>query len=173
LFNLISAYAQNGDKNALQRGLVDFGILTTLETALGEGFETGGFTGSDSSNKTVKGVVHANEYVVTAEDTKRFGLVGKSGDQFGEAMTDYFSEQTPVLKNNFGHQSDRFNEMKKTPVFNEFSQMNAELREIKKTLLNQQKNEFDVIRLTDHIIEISNKVTNKRMTTVQKVKKRL
>lgn len=172
LFNLVSAYAQSGDKNALQRGLVDFGILTSLES-LFTGFESGGYTGTDSSNSQVKGVVHANEYVVTAKDTKRFGLIGKTGEQFGEAMSDYFSEQSPIFKNNFIEQSKKFNDSIKQPIFNDFSQMNTELREIRKELKNQQKNEFDVLRMTDYFIEISNKVTNKKMTTVQKVKKRL
>jgi hypothetical protein len=35
------------------------------------------------------------------------------------------------------------------------------------------KNDFDVLRMTDYFVEIANKVTSKRMTTVQKVRKKL
>ena len=103
LFNLVSAYAASGDTNALAKGLVDFGILKALESGLG--FEEGGYTG-DNGKKQIAGVVHGQEYVVTAEDTKRFGLTGKSGSDFGEAMSDYF--YSPLQQNLYPEQTDRF-----------------------------------------------------------------
>jgi hypothetical protein len=69
LFNLVSAYAQSGDSNALQRGLVDFALLTALESAF-TGFEEGGYTG-EKGRSDVSGVVHGQEYVVTAADTAK------------------------------------------------------------------------------------------------------
>ena len=172
LFNLVSAYAQSGDKNALQRGLVDFGLLTALEEAL-SGFEDGGYTGDDISNKKVKGVVHANEYVVTAEDTEKFGLKNKSGSEFGEAMSDYFNQQSPLSKNSFEKQNKSFSGVVKQENKIDFSKLENEVKQMRQAFQNSAKNDFDILELTDYFVKIAKKVTKNRMTTVQKSKKRL
>ena len=59
------------------------------------GFEEGGFTGKGGVSD-IAGVVHGREYVVTAEDTAKYGLIGKGGGEFGEAMSDYYQPQSPV-----------------------------------------------------------------------------
>jgi len=172
LFNLVSAYAQSGDTNALQRGLVDFGLLTALESAL-QGFETGGFTGSDARNDTVKGVVHANEFVLTAEQTKKYGLTNKSAGEFGEAMSDYFNEQSPLLNDTYKQQNERFKSQLNVSKFADFSTLEAEVRAMRQTLQNQPKNDFDVERMTDYFVDIAKRVTKNRMTTITKARKRL
>lgn len=172
LFNLVSAYAQSGDSNALQRGLVDFALLTALESAF-TGFEEGGYTGDDSSNKKVKGVVHANEYVVTAADTERFGLKNKSGGEFGEAMSDYFNQQSPLLMNTYDQQNKQFSSNIKQSNNVDFSRLEYEVRAMRQAFQNQQKNDFDIERMTDHFVDIAKRVTRNRMTTVTKVRKRL
>tara|TARA_R110001606_G_scaffold106931_4_gene231531 strand:+ start:5814 stop:8561 length:2748 start_codon:yes stop_codon:yes gene_type:complete len=172
LFNLVAAYAGSGDTNALARGLVDFSLLTALETAL-SGFEEGGYTGSDSSNKTVKGVVHANEFVLTADQTKRYGLTNKSAGDFGEAMTDYYNQQSPLLTNSYKQQNETFSSQAKTAKFANFSVLEAEVRAMRKTLQKQQNNEFEVERMTDYFVDIAKRVTKNRMTTIKKVRKRL
>lgn len=103
LFSLVAAYAQSGDENALSRALVDFAFLT----AFSAGFEEGGYTG-DIGQKQIAGVVHGNEFVVTAKDTARFGLKGKKGDEFGEAMSDYYTPQTATLTNPYEKQKEAF-----------------------------------------------------------------
>ncbi len=172
LFSLVSAYAQSGDANALQRGLVDFALLTALESAF-TGFEDGGFTGSDSSNKKVKGVVHANEYVVTASDTERFGLRDKSGSEFGSAMSDYFAEQSPLLLNTYDEQNTQFSNGIKHTNRVDFSRLEHEVRAMRQAFQNQQKNDFDIEHMTDYFVDIAKRVTQNRMTTVTKVRKRL
>jgi hypothetical protein len=172
LFNLVSAYAQSGDANALQRGLVDFALLTALESAF-TGFEEGGFTGSDSSNKKVKGVVHANEYVVTASDTERFGLRDKSGSEFGSAMSDYFNQQSPLLLNTYDEQNTQFSNGIKHTNQVDFSRLEHEVRAMRQAFQNQQKNDFDIEHMTDYFVDIAKRVTQNRMTTVTKVRKRL
>ena len=172
LFNLVSAYAQSGDTNALQRGLVDFGLLTALESAL-RGFETGGYTGSDARNDTVKGVVHANEFVLTAEQTKKYGLTNKSAGEFGEAMSDYFNEQSPLLNDTYKQQNERFKSQLNVSKFTDFSTLEAEVRAMRQTLQNQPKNDFDVERMTDYFVDIAKRVTKNRMTTITKARKRL
>ena len=172
LYSLVSAYAQSGDSQALQRGLVDFALLTALESAF-TGFEEGGFTGSDSSNKKVKGVVHANEYVVTQSDVDKFGLRDKSGSEFGSAMSDYFNEQSPLLLNTYDQQNTQFSNGIKQTNQVDFSRLEHEVRAMRQAFQNQQKNDFDIEHMTDYFVDIAKRVTQNRMTTVTKVRKRL
>ena len=75
------------------------------------GFEEGGYTGNNGKSQ-ISGVVHGQEYVVRAEDTKKYGLVGKSGADFGEAMSDYHSNiPSPRMINKRNNKvSQRINE---------------------------------------------------------------
>ncbi len=170
LFNLVSAYAQSGDSNALQRGLVDFALLTALESAF-TGFETGGYTG-ENGKSDVSGVVHGQEYVVTAADTAKFGLKGKTGAEFGEAMTDYFN-QSPVLTNTYNQQNEQFNSGLKPSNNVDFSRLEMEVRAMRQAFQNHQNNSFDIEEMTDYFVDIAKRVTQNRMTTVTKVRKRL
>jgi hypothetical protein len=165
LFNLVSAYAASGDTNALAKGLVDWGILKALES----GFEEGGYTG-DNGKKQIAGVVHGQEYVVTAEDTKRFGLTGKSGADFGEAMSDYF--YSPLQQNLYPEQTDRFKKNVQNQN-NQVSRLENEVREMRRAFERMPKNDFDMVQLTDHFVEISKRVTQNRMSKISKHKKRL
>jgi len=165
LFNLVSAYAASGDSNALAKGLVDFSILKALES----GFEEGGYT-SDVGKQQIAGVVHGQEYVVTAEDTKKYGLVGKSGADFGEAMSDYF--YSPLQKNLYPEQSERFKKNVQNQ-YNQVSRLENEVREMRRAFERMPKNDFDMVQLTDHFVEISKRVTQNRMSKISKHKKRL
>ena len=64
-----------------------------------------GYTG-DVGRKQVAGFVHGQEYVMTADDTKKYGLVGKTGGEFGEAISDYFPTQTPTSINPYDEQQE-------------------------------------------------------------------
>ena len=168
LFNLVSAYAASGDTNALQRGLVDFALLEALSAGL-EGFEEGGYT-SNGGKSEVAGVVHGQEYVVTADDTKKYGLVGKSGKQFGEAMSDYFA-YSPLLYNPYNDQKEQFirGNIKK----DNSNKLYQEVRAMRQAFENIKSNDFDMVEMTDNFVKIAHKVTNKRMTTINKTRKRL
>jgi len=166
LFNLVSAYAASGDSNALARGLVDWSLLK----ALSEGFEEGGYTGSGSSNSDVAGLVHKNEYVVTADDVKRYGLTGRAGGDFGEAMSDYF--YSPLQRNMYLDQKGRFNDGLNSPA-NTFSRLENEVRAMRRAFEDMPKNDFDIMQMTDYFVEISKRVTSNRMTNISKQRKRL
>ena len=170
LFNLVSAYAQSGDSNALQRGLVDFALLTALESAF-TGFEEGGYTG-EKGKSDVSGVVHGQEYVVTAADTAKYGLKGKTGAEFGEAITDYYN-QTPVLTNTYNQQNEHFNKGLKPSNNVDFSRLEMEVRAMRQAFQMQQNNSFDIEEMTEYFVDIAKRVTTNRMTTVTKVRKRL
>lgn len=169
LLNLVSAYARSGDANALQRGLVDFGILKGLELI---GFKEGGYTG-DHATDQIAGVTHGQEFVVRAEDTKKFGLVGKSGDQFGDTISDYFGDQSVLLTNPLEAQKNAFRTQMMDNDGQNINDLRTEIRDVRKAIEKMPKNDFDVLRMTDYFVEIANKVTSKRMTTVQKVRKKL
>ena len=163
LFNLVAAYAGSGDTNALARGLVDFSLLTALTA----GFEEGGFTGSDGSNSTVKGLVHANEYVVTAADTARFGLVGKTGGEFGSAMGDYFDPQSPVLTNPYQAQKEAFKQgVKQTSGGN--SEMVNELKAIKTHLAKQPNIGIAIEEVYENVYRMIKKESKSNLTKISK-----
>jgi hypothetical protein len=166
LLNLVSSYAASGDTNALARGLVDFSLLKALETGLG--FEEGGYTG-DNGTKQIAGVVHGQEFVVTADDVKRFGLAGKSGDEFGEAMSDYF--YSPLQQNLYDSQSNNFK--KGMTVSNSFASLENEVKEMRRAFQSMPQKDFDLVQMTDYFVEISKRVTQNRLTNVSKQRKRL
>jgi len=164
LLNLVSSYAASGDTNALARGLVDFSLLKALET----GFEEGGYTG-DNGTSQVSGVVHGQEFVVTADDVKKYGLTGKGGDEFGEAMSDYF--YSPLQQNLYGSQADNFK--KGMTVVNRFASLENEVREMRKAFQSMPQKDYDLLQMTDYFVEISKRVTQNRLTNVSKQRKRL
>jgi len=165
LLNLVSAYAASGDSNALARGLVDFSLLKALEA----GFEEGGYTG-DNGKSQIAGVVHGQEFVVTADDVKKYGLAGKSGGDFGEAMSDYF--YSPLQQNLYNGQSDNFKSgMSGRP--NDFARLEDEMRAMRRAFQSMPKNDFDILQMTDYFVDIAKRVTSNRMTNVSKQRKRL
>jgi chemotaxis protein histidine kinase CheA len=165
LINLVSAYAASGDSNALSRGLVDWSLLKALEA----GFEEGGYTG-DKGTSDVAGVVHGREFVVTADDVKRFGLAGKSGSDFGEAMSDYF--YSPLQQNLYNGQANNFAKgMSGRP--NDFARLEDEMRAMRRAFQSVPKNDFDILQMTDYFVDIAKRVTSNRMTNVSKQRKRL
>ncbi len=165
LLNLVSSYAASGDSNALARGLVDFSLLKALEA----GFEEGGYTG-DHGTSEIAGVVHGKEFVVTAEDVKKYGLAGKSGGEFGEAMSDYF--YSPLQQNLYNGQATNFKKgMNSRP--NDFARLEDEMRAMRHAFQSMPKQDFDIIQMTDYFVDIAKRVTSNRMTNVSKQRKRL
>ncbi len=165
LLNLVSSYAASGDSNALARGLVDFSLLKALEA----GFEEGGYTG-DNGKSQIAGVVHGQEFVVTADDVKKYGLAGKSGGDFGEAMSDYF--YSPLQQNLYNGQADNFKSgMSGRP--NDFARLEDEMRAMRRAFQSVPKNDFDILQMTDYFVDIAKRVTSNRMTNVSKQRKRL
>ncbi len=165
LLNLVSAYAASGDSQALSRGLIDFSLLKALEA----GFEEGGYTG-DKGTSDIAGVVHGREFVVTADDVKRFGLAGKSGSEFGEAMSDYF--YSPLQQNLYNGQANNFAKgMNGRP--NDFARLEDEMRAMRRAIQSVPKNDFDILQMTDYFVDIAKRVTSNRMTNVSKQRKRL
>jgi len=163
LINLVSAYAANGDKNALTSGLRDFGLLQAAEAAFG-GFEEGGYTGEQGISD-IAGVVHGQEYVVTASDTEKFGLRGKAGSDFGEAMGDYFNPQTPLSTNPYKAQSEAF---KKSVTVKQNNEVLTELKGIKKQLASQPNYSSQIVEVEKQMFERVLRINKQNMTTIRR-----
>jgi hypothetical protein len=161
LFNLVSAYAQSGDENALTRGLVDFAFLT----AISAGFEEGGYTG-DVGKKQVAGFVHGQEYVMTASDTKKYGLVGKSGGEFGEAMGDYFPTQTPTNTNPFPAQEEAFKKAV-APQQNSNAGLENEIKGLRKDLASQPHFSAQIVKVQKDLVGFILAENKQNMTTIK------
>jgi len=146
LFSLVTAYATSGDENALQNALTDISLLTLLAT----GFEKGGYTG-DVGQKQIAGLyyTHGKEYIVNAKDTAAYGLTGKSGSEFGEAMSDHFQPQGATTQSLFSKQKQAFESgvsKSDSQVLND-SQMLQELQGIRKQLASQPNVSIEVEKL--------------------------
>jgi Tfp pilus assembly protein PilF len=113
--------------------------------------------------------VHGQEYVVTADDVKKYGLTGRGGDEFGEAMSDYF--YSPLQQNLYGSQADNFK--KGMTVVNRFASLENEVREMRKAFQSMPQKDYDLLQMTDYFVEISKRVTQNRLTNVSKQRKRL
>lgn len=149
LFSLVSAYAANGDQNALSRGLIDFAILEALSAGLG--FEEGGYTG-DFGTSDVAGVVHGKEFVVTAKDTAKYNLAGKSGDDFGEAMGDYYQAQSPVTQNPYKEQRESFKQGINTVNIGN-SEMVKEIKAMRKEMSSQPNYSAQIVQVQKDVHE--------------------
>jgi hypothetical protein len=148
LINLVSAYAAGGDSQALFNGLRDFALLEAAQAALG-GFEEGGYTG-DNGKSDISGVVHGQEFVLTAEQTKAYGLKGKSANEFGSAMGDYFNPQTPLSMNPYKSQQEAF---EKSVTVKHNNDMLNELKGIKKQLSAQPNYSAQIVEVQKGLYE--------------------
>jgi hypothetical protein len=168
LFNLVSAYAASGDTNALARGLVDFALLE----ALSAGFKDGGYTG-DSKTDSVVGHVHGQEYVVTASDTKKFGLVGKSGEDFSSTMQRYFANQPISIDSVFARQASDFNNKVPAAANLDTSSLEREVVKMRKSMEKAERTQYDLERVTEQVAEITKHTTIGNMKKITRIKKRL
>ena len=76
LFNLVGAYAQNGDKNALARGLVDFSLLEALGSGI-QGFYEGTENVEQSLGSSAKTFSGIDAYLGVTDSGKMLRFDGK------------------------------------------------------------------------------------------------
>ena len=162
LFSLVAAYAQSADENALSRALVDFAFLS----AFSAGFEEGGYTG-DMGTKQVAGVVHGREYVMTAEDTKKYGLVGKTGGEFGEAMSDYFPTQTPTSVNPYPAQEEAFKKAVQPQQSNN-TELMGEIKLLRQDLAKQPNHSAQIVQAQKNMFEMVLRIEKQNVTKITK-----
>lgn len=185
LYNLVSAYAQSGDENALQRGLVDIAALKAVsglqgfyegtenvEKSLGgqQAFNTKkdaflGVTKSgkqfrfDGSERIVKGSHNAILGNMSNDDLIKNALVGQQiGDYMPLLDSKHFKEQSLAMT-------------KGVVVQNNDSRLLDEMKKTRIAIERNANNSFEIEEITDLSINIAKKVTEKRMKRVERVKK--
>jgi len=180
LLNLVSAYAQSGDKNALQRGLTDWGILKGL-TAILEGFYDGtedtGTVGNALDSKGGRlAILHNNERVVTKAQNKLLG--GMSNEQLvqnallGSQMSDYLPTQNAISQNLFEKQKSEFgNTMKVQSVTDSNALVVKELQQLNKRLSAQPNVGIEIEKVYGNVYDMIKTETKTGM--IKRGKKRL
>jgi hypothetical protein len=180
LLNLVSAYAQSGDKNALQKGLTDWGILKGLSAIL-EGFYDGTEdTGTVSNGIDSKGgrlaILHNNERVVTKAQNKLLG--GMSNEQLvqnallGSQMSDYLPTQNAISQNLFDKQKADFgSSMKAQNVTDSNDLVVKELQQLNKRLSAQPNIGIEIEKVYGNVYDMIKTETKTGM--IKRGKKRL
>ena len=175
LFNLVGAYAQSGDKNALARGFVDFALLEAfgagiqgfyegtenVEASLGSGAKT--FNGVDAylgvtdSGKMLR--FDGRERIFNAAQNMALGYM--SNDEavtnalIGSQISDYNDPFNPVNQNLYEkHKSNLKESIATTVIVNDNSQVVQELRSLNKRIASQASNQIDVEKIYRNIYGI-------------------
>lgn len=179
LFNLVAAYAGNGDENALFRGFADWSALTALANL--PGFYEGTEMVADDlgANKFSNG---RDGYLVRVDGTERImkgiqnaALHGMSNDELvanaliGESIGDYYNPQSLSTQSLFNEQKATFEaSMKGSSSTSDVSNIVVrELQSLRKQLANQPnvgieiekvyKNVYDIIKteIKTHMKKVS------------------
>jgi len=182
LINLTVAAAQSGDKNAVQTGLVQFGVLKGLIAAIGSFYhgteDTGTVANPLDSNGGRLAVLHNNERVVTAADNKRLGGMSKEdlveNALRGQAMTD-FSQPYMLLGSNHYQQQTRevlsASQISDTKV--DFSKLEEEMRQTRRAIEKKPVASENISGVVDNVLHIIRKTQSGRMTRTELIKKRI
>lgn len=164
LFNLVAAYAGNGDENALFRGLADFALLEAFSAGLSGFYEGTEDTGTSANPLDSKGgrlaILHDNERVMTK--IQNMALGGMSNDEvvqnalIGEAMSDNYNPQSITTQSLFKKQKEEFaNSMKKSvQSVDTNSAIVRELRTIKTQLSKQPNVGLEIEKVYNNVYDI-------------------
>jgi len=85
-------------------------------------------------------------------------------------MSDYFA-YSPLLYNPYSDQREQF--VRGNYKKDNSNKLYEEVRAMRQAFENIKSNDYDMIEMTDNFVKIAHKVTNKRMTTINKTRKRL
>jgi hypothetical protein len=178
LFNLVAAYAQSGDENALQRGLVDFALLETLAAGLPQFYEGTEDTGKVNKSLDNKGgrlaVLHDNERVLTKAHNQSLGAMTNE-ELVNNALLGMHISDNPNLYNGgyYKQQADDFARVVNGSGGFNTSTIEEKLDDVKKAIIKKPVTDYNFEKATDTAIIISKRVTKGLMTREQKIKKRL
>lgn len=186
LYNLVAAYAASGDKNALQRGLVDVAALKAIGGLTGfyEGTEhvdsaLGGQQAFNSKRDAYLGITKSgkqfrfdgSERIVNGSQNALLG--GMSNDDLvrnallGSHLTDF----APMVDaQHLKKQGSDLQKIKSNPID---GRALGELQAIRRAIQKQGGNNFEIEDVTDMTIKISKQVVNGNMKRTEKIKKRL
>ena len=165
LFNLVGAYAQNGDKNALARGLVDFSLLEALGSGI-QGFYEGTENVEQSLGSSAKTFSGIDAYLGVTDSGKMLRFDGKerifnaaqnmalgymSNDEavtnalIGAQISDYNNPFNPVNQNLYeDHKEGLKSAVSKTILVNDNSEVVNELRNLNKRIASQPNFSYEL-----------------------------
>jgi len=151
---LYAAYTANvasskDSAQALAKTLKDFAILE----AISAGFAEGGYTG-DGAKHDVAGMVHKGEFVIDKETTSKMGLQGYSMGDFNEKFIYSTPNKSDLLR---GKKSELVKEVPIISLNNDV--LVNEIRELKEFQMSQPIQEWDVVGVTDKMIEFMHTVS--------------
>ena len=174
LFNLVSAYAASGDKNALARGFVDFGLLTAFSAGLtrfyegtenvNEGLGRGNatFKGKDGFLGNVNGRnfrFDGDERIMSSLQNALLGDMSNddlvTNALLGSQMSDYYPAQSPVQQMPYQAQRKDFETMVKVKV--ESTSNDAVVKEIKamrKQMASQPNYSAQIVKSQEDVISL-------------------
>ena len=186
LYNLVAAYAQSGDKNALQSALVDFSLLEVfgaatgfiegtenVEKALGNSARTfagkDGYMGMTKSGKLLRfdgdeRILNPSQNaLVSGMSNNELVKNALAGVQITDNIGAFGSEHYQLQAASF----------KQTSKPNRDANIEAKLDEVKRAIENKPVTNGDIEKITDTAITISKSVTSGHMTRIERIKKRL
>jgi len=182
LINLTVAAAQNGDPNAVQTGLQQFGVLKGLLAAIGSFYDGTEDTGTVSNPMDSKGgrlaILHNNERVVTAKQNKQLGSMSNETLVKNALLGASISDLKP---NYMTLGAAHYNQQTKEVSANNHSDSNivnldgllTELRETRKAIEKKPVVQETITSIIGDVVEVTRKTVASRMTKTEKIKKRL
>jgi hypothetical protein len=182
LINLTVAAAQSGDKNAVQTGLVQFGVLKGLVAAIGSFYhgteDTGTVSNPLDSNGGRLAVLHNNERVVTASDNKKLG--GMTNKELtdnairGAAMTDHQNPSMSLGSNHYQEQTKKvLSSSQSTSLTIDVSGLKDEMRATRRAIEKKPVVQETITGIINDVVTVARKTTTNRMTKAEIIKKRL
>lgn len=189
LYNLVAAYAQSGDENALQRALVDFALLEGLGATL-QGFYEGTENVEDSLGSKAKTFKGKDGYLGMTKSGKLFRFDGSERIVNGEQnrMLGSMSNEELVSNaligmqvgdySNFGagyykKQSEEFNKIVNKSESLNTRRLENKMDEVRREIAKKPVTDYDIEKATDLSLTITKKVTKGMMTRQEKIKKNL
>jgi hypothetical protein len=182
LINLTVAAAQSGDKNAVQTGLVQFGVLKGLVAAIGSFYhgteDTGTVSNPLDSNGGRLAVLHNNERVVTASDNKKLG--GMTNKELtdnairGAAMTDHQNPSMSLGSNHYQEQTKKvLSSSQSTSLTIDVSGLKDEMRATRRAIEKKPVVQETITGIINDVVTVARKTTTNRMAKAEIIKKRL
>ena len=192
LYSLVAAYAQSGDEQALQRAFASFAALEVATGVLQgfyEGTENIGESLGDNSKafntgkddylgRTKKGTYFrfdGSERIVNGSDNQK--LKGMSNKELvnNAILGMSISDNNSNLQYEYEKQYKDVKKAVSTPNNSNYnlSVLVNEMRATRKAIQNKPTSDFDILKVTDTMIEIAKKTVKNQMTRTERIKKRM
>lgn len=176
LTQLVIAQAQNGEKDAVGKAIIQFGILKGFEAAIRgsffEGTEDTGTGGHWDSKKGFLSILHPHERVIAAKENKELkGISNQDIPMLVNLGRDF-------LEGNLSLDASHFRQQIKDVSTSDFaiqdnSEVVRQLEEVKKSIQSIPVIDYRLEELYGQMLEITKISAKKHFTKEEKIRKRL